>query len=98
MAFQPNENTGRLFDNKAERRSDKQPDYAGTAMINGVLMRVVAWRNPPTERNPKATLNMRFQIYDDYKREQAEYRHKKHPKTPGSAPVETEDFDDSIPF
>lgn len=96
MAFHPKENTGRVF--KQDKSKDSQPDYAGTATVNGTVMRIVGWYNPPSERSSKATINMKFQDYEDHKREQAEYQHKKNPKTPASAPVETEDFDDGIPF
>lgn len=98
MAYKPRDNTGRMFDNKQDRLNSKAPDYKGTATVNGVMVRVVGWHNPPTERCSKATINLAFQDYEDHKREVAETKHKKHPKTPGSAPVETEDWDDSIPF
>jgi len=98
MPFHPKDNTGRMYDNKTSRTNKKAPDYSGTATVNGVLMRVVGWHNPPNERQPKATINLRFQDYEDAQREAAEKQHKKHPKTPGSAPVPTEDWDDAIPF
>lgn len=99
MAFKPSkDNTGRMFDNKADKTNEKQPDYSGTAMVNGVFMHVVAWRNPPTETTKKATLSLRFEEYEARKERLAQHHYDKQPKRPGGGPVPIEDADDLVPF
>ncbi|MFQ5622417.1 MAG: hypothetical protein ACE5FS_03375 [Paracoccaceae bacterium] len=41
MTYEHSENTGTLF--KAEKKTDRHPDYTGTATINGTRMRIAAW-------------------------------------------------------
>lgn len=38
------ENTGALFTNK-NQKTDKHPDYTGSANVNGELMNISAWIN-----------------------------------------------------
>lgn len=40
--FKQNDNSGALFRND-RKESDKQPDYKGTATINGVKLEIAAW-------------------------------------------------------
>ncbi len=42
MAFEQRENTGSLFKNERKEK-DNQPDYKGTAMINGLQLEIGAW-------------------------------------------------------
>jgi uncharacterized protein (DUF736 family) len=42
MAYEQNNNTGSLFKNE-RRQNDRQPEYRGTAIINGKEMRISAW-------------------------------------------------------
>jgi hypothetical protein len=68
MPFVPKDLTGRLFDNRADRRNKSQPDYAGTVSIHGEVFRIVGWYNPPSEKSPTATIGLALENYDDYKR------------------------------
>ena len=38
------ENTGALFSNK-NKKTEKHPDYTGSAMVNGKMMNISAWIN-----------------------------------------------------
>lgn len=77
MPFHSKNNTGKLFDNKQDRKSEKEPAYTGTALVNGKLMRVAMWHNPPTTKYPKATMNIVFEDYDEYRKQLEERREKR---------------------
>jgi len=42
MAYQQNDNSGSLFRNE-KKVAPNQPDYEGSATINGTYMRIAAW-------------------------------------------------------
>lgn len=102
-SYAPTDLTGRIFDNE-DKRNKRQPDFTGTANINGQIFRIVGWRNLPSERNKKANINLKFQDKHEFDLEQEQKRlnrasaqaanladhHRPAPKQ--------EDFDDDIPF
>lgn len=65
-SFIPKENSGRVFDQRQDKSSDKQPDVAGLAMVNGEMFRVVGWYNPPSERARVSSYSLRFQPMAEY--------------------------------
>lgn len=100
MAFKPENMKGRLFDSKSRRTSDKQPDYTGSATIDGVLYRMAAWYNPPSDKTPLATYNLKFQKDEDYQREAEERKRFAHGKTPadkGRDPASSPSYQDEQP-
>ena len=89
------ERAGKIFDNREDKRSARSPDYTGTALIRGVVWRVIGWYNPPDERNKKSNINLIFQEKEEFDREQQAKREGK----PGQRYTRPgEDFDDDIPF
>jgi hypothetical protein len=67
MTFIPDNNKGRLFDNRIDRTSPKQPDWTGTATVEGTMVKVSGWFNPPDERSKVATIGLQFENYADYR-------------------------------
>lgn len=43
MSFQERDNSGALFRNERKTEGSKQPDYNGTATVNGKKMKISAW-------------------------------------------------------
>ena len=97
----PADLTGRMFDNE-DKRNQRQPDYSGTVNINGQIFRVVGWRNPPSERNSRANINMKFQDKQEFDQEQEQKRLDRARTQAGKQGQKDtppgEDFDDDIPF
>lgn len=56
------DNTGALFSNAENKKTDKHPDYKGKALVNGKEMNMSAWLN--TSKAGKKYLSLSF---DDYK-------------------------------
>lgn len=48
MAYNKKENTGVLFKND-KKEKEKQPDYTGSALIDGKTIRISAWINEGTK-------------------------------------------------
>lgn len=97
MAYTPKDMSGRIFDNKPDKTNDRQPDYTGTAVINGQLLRVAGWYNPPSQRVRSASISLRFddkQDYDDRERQRTQDTARRQP----GRSTNQEDFDDDIPF
>jgi Flp pilus assembly protein CpaB len=66
MAYTPENNKGRLFDQGADKTKPSQPDYAGSAVVNGVHVRVSAWHYPPSERQRVGTLSLAIEDYAEW--------------------------------
>ena len=49
------DNTGALFKQKGEKRSDRSPDYTGKATIGGVAYRISGWRKAYSADGMKRT-------------------------------------------
>ena len=79
--------TGKIFDNDDKRRS-KQPDYSGSCNISGQVFRIVGWRNPPSERERKGNINLKFQDMDEFNREQERRRQSREKPQPRPKPEE----------
>jgi len=56
------DNTGALFSNKENKKTDKHPDYKGRALVNGKQMNMSAWLN-----TSKAGMKYLSVSFDDYK-------------------------------
>ena len=110
MPFVPKDLTGRLFDNRADRRNKSQPDYAGTVSIHGEVFRIVGWYNPPSEKSQTATIGLALENYDDYKlrrdaqeapaprNTEAEARQRSNQNPRPSPQTPDVDPDDDLPF
>jgi len=106
--FIPENMRGRVFDNRQDRRSTKGPDFSGTATVNGRLVRVAQWFNPPDERHPKGSFGIHFENEDDYQDRRAQEAGAKaarqpgapqpHPPRQGSSALPSDEPDDDIPF
>ena len=55
-------NTGALFSNAENKKTDKHPDYRGKVMVENKEMNISAWLN--TSKAGKKYLSLKF---DDYK-------------------------------
>ena len=56
-------NTGALFSNADNKKSDKHPDYTGSALVNGKMMSMAAWVNK-AKSTGKQYMSLKF---DDFK-------------------------------
>lgn len=68
MATELKENTGVFFAN-GSRKSDKSPNFTGSANIGGVKYRVAIWRNESKEGN--VYHSMTFELKEDNKSQPA---------------------------
>ena len=73
MAFQHNDKQGSLFKN--EKTNDRQPDYRGSIMINGVNYNLSAWLR--TSKNGLEYISLQASEPNDFVK----------PQNPGSAPA-----------
>lgn len=73
MPFIPEPGKGRLFDNRIDRKNEKQPDYTGSASCPCCtnMIRLSGWYNPPSERSRVATIGLQLQDYREYQDEVA---------------------------
>ena len=58
MAFEHKPNSGSIFPNDYKER-DTQPDWTGSAMINGEEYRLAAWNN---EGRNKDYISIKFEL------------------------------------
>jgi hypothetical protein len=61
----PENMKGRLFNNQADKTKDKQPDWAGTAVVNGVHVHISGWYYPPSERNRVGQISLAIEDYQE---------------------------------
>ena len=59
--YQMKENTGSLFSNKENKKTDKHPDYTGKALVDGKVKSLSAWVNT-AKSSGKQYLSLK--IYD----------------------------------
>ncbi len=57
MAYEIKPNTGSIFKN-FKKQTEKQPDFRGECLINGVAMWVSAWKN--ADKNNNAWFSLAF--------------------------------------
>ena len=62
MAFEHKPNSGSIFPNDYKER-DTQPDWTGSAMINGEEYRLAAWNN---EGRNKDYISIKFELKSEY--------------------------------
>lgn len=95
MAYEERNNSGTLFRND-RRQNDRQPEYTGTAIINGAQMRISAWVR--TSKNGNKFFSLSFdepQPKQDYApKEQKQYA----PQKPTAAPAAPQSSDPDLPF
>lgn len=58
MAYETRNDTGALFTND-RKEHERQPDFRGEAVVNGVKVEVAAWRK--TSASGKVYLSLKFQ-------------------------------------
>lgn len=65
MSYQQRENTGSLFPND-RKTADNQPDFKGTALINGVTYEIGAWKKTSTTGKEFTSLSFKVKsaVYD----------------------------------
>ena len=58
MIYEPKPDTGAIFQNR--KQHDRQPDWRGNCMVNGVVMEIAAW----TKTTSKGTemLSLKFSL------------------------------------
>ena len=61
--YQMKENTGSLFSNKENKKTDKHPDYTGKALVDGKVKNLSAWINT-AKSSGKQYMSLKF---DDFK-------------------------------
>ena len=77
------DNTGALFSNAENKKTEKHPDYKGKATVNGKEMNISAWVNEAKSGNKYMSLK-----FDEYK-----------PKTSEAPQYTTTSTDDvEVPF
>ncbi len=109
--FVPEPGKGRLFDNKIDRTSERQPDYTGTASCPccSRTLRISAWHNPPSERQRVSTYGLQLQDWQEWNDEREEKRRRQAERDADGMPSTSRqdaddrqppqgDFDDDIPF
>jgi hypothetical protein len=64
MSDYDNTNTGVLFRNEYKQKP-KQPDYTGSANINGDDYKIAAWKN--TSKAGKSFLSLKYTLAEDTK-------------------------------
>ena len=57
--YQMKENTGSLFSNKKNKKTDKHPDYTGKALVDGKVKSLSAWINT-AKSSGKQYLSLKF--------------------------------------
>ena len=67
--YQTKENTGALFSNADNKKSDKHPDYTGNCKVGGKLLNISAWINE--SKAGKKYMSLKF---DDFKPKGGETR------------------------
>lgn len=87
MAYETKDNTGSLFRN--DKKSEKAPDYTGTALVNGVSMKMAAWLK--TDRNGKTFMSFKFEAKDQDAKAQ-EFKREAKRVFPDA------DLNDAVPF
>tara|TARA_R100000700_G_C3118623_1_gene108572 strand:+ start:114 stop:443 length:330 start_codon:yes stop_codon:yes gene_type:complete len=60
--YERKENTGALFNNATNKKTDKHPDYTGNCKVNGKEMNISAWINEAKSGNKYMSLK-----FDEYK-------------------------------
>ena len=81
--YKTKEGHGALFNNVANKKTDKHPDYTGNAMIGGKLWQVASWITESKSGNKYMSLK-----FSEYK-----------PKTDEAREYESNSTDDAqIPF
>jgi len=68
MAYEPKDMTGRIYDNKASKTNEKQPDFTGTINVHGELIRVAAWYYPPSETSRTGTYGIQLTNKEEHDR------------------------------
>lgn len=63
MAIELKENTGVFFAN-GSRKSDKSPNFTGSANIGGVKYRVAIWRNESKDGNVYHSMSFELKEYN----------------------------------
>ena len=81
--YETKENTGALFNNATNKKTDKHPDYTGNCKVGGKLMTIGAWINESKSGNKYMSLK-----FSEFK-----------PKTEETRQYESTSTDDAtIPF
>jgi hypothetical protein len=100
----PENMKGRLFNNQADKTKDKQPDWAGTAVVNGVHVHISGWYYPPSERNRVGQISLAIEDYQERSDRIAAQKARKAQDSaaehgqPSAPPEGSQDPQDDIPF
>ena len=95
MAYEPKDMTFSLFPNK-DRKTDKHPNLAGTAIINGVSYFIDGWTN--TDRNGNKYIAGKLKVKEERAREiRREAASNSYGREPETSSYGTP-LDDEIPF
>lgn len=98
MSFD-NNNRGAVWKNR-KKEKETQPDYTGSATIDGVEYWVSAWRNDTSENKKRPVLSFFFEKKEN-KADQVKQDFDDHQPAPAgqqSPPIANDDWDDDIPF
>ena len=57
--YERKDNTGSLFSNEENKKTDKHPDYKGASMVNGETMYMSAWVNE--SKGGKKYMSIKFE-------------------------------------
>ena len=82
--YETKENTGALFNNATNKKTDKHPDYTGNCKVGGKLMQLSAWINESKAGNKY--MSLKFDVFK--------------PKTDdvNTTTTTAPNFEESIPF
>ena len=59
--YETKENTGALFNNATNKKTDKHPDYTGNCKVGGKLMTIGAWINESKSGNKY--MSLKFDVF-----------------------------------
>lgn len=91
-AYIPKEMGGKIFDNTQDKRTARSPDYTGIGLVNGTMVRIIGWYNPPSERSKKAHINLKFQDKREFDLEQQAKREARSNRKPAPTKEDDNDF------
>lgn len=90
--YETKDNTGSLFKNEGDRKTERGPDYSGTAMIGGVEHFMDAWLK--TADSGRKWMSFSFKV----KTKQSQSAQRAPAPAPAPRAQGRDDFADSIPF
>jgi hypothetical protein len=102
MSNYDNNNRGAVWPNK-EKKTDKHPDFTGTALVNGVDHFVSAWKKGPSSHPDAPIVSLSFTVKDKQPHSQPPQQSQEMAQAKSNNMEQwdkgpTDNFNDPIPF